>query len=258
MIDLEAPIGVFDSGLGGISVLRELFRLMPHENYLYYGDSAHAPYGNRSLEEIRELSLVVADYLMSRGVKAIVVACNTATSACVRLLRSEHPELPIVGLEPALKPAALAHPGGTIAVMATDMTLKQPKFLSMFKKYKNQAHIVPVPATELVAYVERGELYSPALKKTIEQILKRSITIRPDAIVLGCTHFPFVRKAIEEVAEQSEVFDGSEGAARYCRTLLQERNLLNPQTEEGDVEIMNSSGDVDKIMLSFELLDSEL
>ena len=256
--DKTAPIGVFDSGLGGISVLRELVRLMPGENYIYYGDSANAPYGTRPLEEIRELSMVVAEYLISRGVKALVVACNTATSACVRLLRGMYPDMPIVGLEPAVKPATLTHPGGLVAVLATEMTLKQPKFAALFDRYKDQANLVPVPASELVEFVERDELDSPQLEATIDMILKRSLHDQtPDAIVLGCTHFPFVRKAIEKVAHQSDVFDGSEGAARYCKTLLAEKDLLNPAEMDGDIEIMNSSGDVDKIMLSYELLDSE-
>ena len=250
MTDKTAPIGVFDSGVGGISVLRELVRQMPGENYIFYGDSANAPYGTRPLEEIRELSMVV-------GVKALVVACNTATSACVRILRNKYPDMPIVGLEPAVKPATLSHPGGNIAILATEMTLKQPKFNALMDRYKDQAHLIPVPASELVEFVERGELDSPRLEATIQMILNRSLDTAPDAIVLGCTHFPFVRKAIEKVAHQSDVFDGSEGAAHYCKTLLEEKDLCNPAKTDGDVEIMNSSGDVDKIMLCFELLDSE-
>ena len=257
MTDKTAPIGVFDSGVGGISVLRELVRQMPGENYIFYGDSANAPYGTRPLEEIRELSMVVAEYLISRGVKALVVACNTATSACVRILRNKYPDMPIVGLEPAVKPATLSHPGGNIAILATEMTVKQPKFNALMDRYKDQAHLIPVPASELVECVERGELDSPRLEATIQMILNRSLDTAPDAIVLGCTHFPFVRKAIEKVAHQSDVFDGSEGAAHYCKTLLEEKDLCNPAKTDGDVEIMNSSGDVDKIMLCFELLDSE-
>ena len=153
MDDKLAPIGVFDSGVGGISVLRELVRLMPGENFIFYGDSANAPYGTRPLDEIRELSMVVAEYLISRGVKALVVACNTATSACVRILRNKYPDMPIVGLEPAVKPATLSHPGGNIAILATEMTLKQPKFNALMDRYKDQAHLIPVPASELVEFV---------------------------------------------------------------------------------------------------------
>ena len=135
MDDKLAPIGVFDSGVSWMSVLRELVRLMPGENFIFYGDSANAPYGTRPLDEIRELSMVVAEYLISRGVKALVVACNTATSACVRILRNKYPDMPIVGLEPAVKPATLSHPGGNIAILATEMTLKQPKFNALMDRY---------------------------------------------------------------------------------------------------------------------------
>lgn len=256
MKDKTAPIAVFDSGVGGISVLRELVRLMPGENYIYYGDSANAPYGTRPTEEIRDLTLQAAELLLAQGAKALVVACNTATSAAVRLMRGMYPDLPIVGIEPALKPAVLAYPGGRIAVMATNMTLKQNKFHDLLKRYQDQASIITVPASEIVPYVERGELGGPGLETLIRHILDTRLDAPVDGIVLGCTHFPFVRSVIEKVEPGSRIFDGGNGTAREARRRLALQNLLNPSDEPGDIEIQNSSGSAEKIILCYQLLDA--
>lgn len=256
MKDKAAPIAVFDSGVGGISVLRELVRLMPNENYIYYGDSANAPYGTRPMEEIRELTLHAAELMLAQGAKALVVACNTATSAAVRIMRGMYPDLPIVGIEPALKPAVLAYPGGRIAVMATDMTLKQNKFHALFERYRSQATIITVPATEIVPFVERGELEGAELEALIRHILDTRLDAPVDGIVLGCTHFPFVRPVIEKVEPGSQIFDGGNGTAREARHRLVLQELLNPSCEPGDIEIQNSCGSGEKIMLCYQLLDS--
>lgn len=252
----NAPIAVFDSGVGGISVLRELVQLMPNENYIYLGDSANAPYGTRPVEQIRALTLANVEYLLEQGAKALVVACNTATSAAVRILRGMYPELPIVGIEPALKPAALHHPGGRVAVMATQMTLRQEKFAALLEHYRSQAEIIPVPASELVEFVERGELDSSALLAQVRHILSSHLDAPADAIVLGCTHFPFVRPVIEQAAPHTVIYDGGNGTARETRRQLSVMELANPSAEPGAIEIQNSSGDPEKIMLCYQLLDT--
>ena len=154
----ENPIGVFDSGVGGISVLRELVKIMPNENYLYFGDSINAPYGTKEVSVIRELTIKNIEKLLDMGAKSIVVACNTATSAAVRVLRLMYPEIPLVGIEPAIKPAVEYKEKSRVVVMATPMTLKQEKFQNLMKKYENQAEIVPLPCPGLMEFVERGDL----------------------------------------------------------------------------------------------------
>lgn len=156
--DCRAPVAVFDSGLGGISVLRELVRTLPRENYLYFGDSLHAPYGTKTPQEVVDLSLQAADRLLSQGAKALVVACNTATSAAIRTLRKTYPDLSIVGTEPAIKPAVERHPGGRILMLATAMTVQEEKFQRLKAQYDDQAQIIPIACSGLMEYVEQGIL----------------------------------------------------------------------------------------------------
>ena len=164
MQKIELPVAFFDSGLGGISVLRETVRLLPQEDYLYFGDSLHAPYGVKSVDEVVRLSLENAAMLTARGIKALVVACNTVTSAAIVTLREHYPQLPIIGTEPALKPAVERHPGGRILVMATAMTLSERKFSDLRKHYQQDAEIIPLACSGLMEFVERGELSGPSLE----------------------------------------------------------------------------------------------
>ena len=165
------PIGVLDSGLGGISVLRELVKLMPGEAFLYYGDSANAPYGTRTPEEVIDLTKKDVDFLLERGAKAIVVACNTATSVAIRELREEYEkkDIPVIGIEPALKPAVLAKEHSKVVVMATPMTLSQTKFNSMLHVYEDEANIIKMPCPGLVEYIEGGMLEGPVLDEYLEK-----------------------------------------------------------------------------------------
>lgn len=164
MADCRAPVAVFDSGLGGISVLRELVRTLPMENYLYFGDSLHAPYGTKTPEEVTQLSLQAAQKLLAQGAKALVVACNTATSAAIRTLRKTYPALAIVGTEPAIKPAAERHPGGRILMLATAMTVQEEKFQRLKAQYDEQAQIIPIACSGLMEYVEQGILRGPEVE----------------------------------------------------------------------------------------------
>jgi len=223
----KRPVGVFDSGVGGISVLRELVKIMPHEDYIYFGDSRNAPYGSKTSEEVRELSLSIAGYLIELGVKAIVVACNTATSASVRKLREMYPELVVVGIEPAVKPAALSKDGAKVLVLATPVTLREVKFRQLASLYEDRADIYSVPMHELAAMIERDEKRE-VIKEYIKKELEPHLEMKPDAIVLGCTHYPFVRDIIQEVAgEKIKIFDGGEGVARETRRRIAEKNALN-------------------------------
>lgn len=245
---------MFDSGLGGISVLRELRALMPNERYLYFGDSANAPYGTRTLEDVRALTLRNIGMLYDRGIKAAVIACNTATSAAVSALRERFPDIPIIGMEPALKPAALAHPGGTVLVLATPLTLREEKFSHLMEQYRDGVRIVPLACPELVEFVERGELESEALGRYLHEKLDR-YRAGADAAVLGCTHFPFLRAAIRRVlGDGAALYDGGLGTARQTQRQLALRDLLAPADQSGEVSLENSQNSQKELELSAFLL----
>lgn len=241
MPDCRAPVAVFDSGLGGISVLRELVRTLPRENYLYFGDSLHAPYGTKTPQEVISLSLQAADRLLSQGAKALVVACNTATSAAIRTLRKTYPELAIVGTEPAIKPAVERHPGGRILMLATAMTVQEEKFQRLKAQYDDQAQIIPIACSGLMEYVEQGVLRGSEVEGYLLDKLEPYLKVPIDAVVLGCTHYPFLRGAIRRiVGRRPEIIDGSIGIARQLERRLEEQGLLNPGDVSGKVEFQNS------------------
>ena len=251
------PIAVFDSGLGGVSVLRELIRLMPEENYLYFGDSANAPYGIRSVEDVRALTLQRIGELYARGIKAAVIACNTATSAAVKDLRATFPDIPIIGMEPAVKPAVLAHPKGRVLILATPLTLREEKLGHLLEQYAPLAEIIKIPCPELVAFVERGELNSPALYAYLNERLG-AYRGSADAAVLGCTHFPFVRRAIGSVlGSGTELFDGGPGTARETRRRLMQHRTRTDQQGQGSVRIENSCDNPQEITLTRQLLTTD-
>lgn len=237
-----APIGVFDSGLGGISVLRALVREMPNEDFLYYGDSANAPYGTKSLEEVRALTVSSVEYLMQKGVKAIVVACNTATSAAVRFLRETYPNEIIIGIEPAIKPATAVCEQPNIIAMATPMTLKEQKFHALMDRYKAQANIMPLPCPGLVEFVEDGKVGTDEFLQFMTTLLAPFKEQKIDAVVLGCTHYPFAVSEIKKVlGEHVKLFDGAWGTARETKRRIAAANLLNDHNELGTIIYENSA-----------------
>lgn len=252
------PIGVFDSGMGGISVLKELYKIMPQEHYIYFGDSKNAPYGTRPLEEIRRLTITNIEFLLEQGAKGIVVACNTATAAAVRILRGMYPDIPLVGIEPAIKPAALQPGHPTILVMATPMTIQGKKYRNLMANYETQAKIIGLPCPGLMEFVESGNTDGDDLKAFIEQLLAPYLgTI--DSIVLGCTHYPFVRGLIQEVAgEHVRIFDGGSGTAREMQRRLKEAGLLSANTGSGSVTFENSLAKEEEIELSKTLFQKKL
>ena len=242
---MKRQIAVFDSGVGGISVLRELVALMPHEDFLFYGDSAHAPYGTKSTEEVRELTVSHVKDFLRRECKGVVIACNTATSAAVYTLRQMYPDLPIVGIEPALKPAAENCPGGRILVLAPPMTIREEKFHRLLSRYDEQAFVIPLPAPGLMEFVEVGKTGDEELKSFLEKLLdpyRRGKPDAVDAVVLGCTHYPFVADHILGVlGEGVLIFDGAYGTAKEMRRRLSEAGLLEDDaTHEGVVTFENS------------------
>lgn len=240
MREAERPIAVFDSGLGGISVLRALVRLMPQENYLYFGDSLHAPYGSRPTREIRDLSFAAAQSLFDRGAKALVIACNTATSAAVDELRAAYPERIIIGIEPALKLAVERHPNGRILVMATEATLRERRFALLMEHYAANCEILKRPCPELVEYVERGELEGERVERSLRNYLADCLDNPPEAAVLGCTHFPFLRPVLHRLlGAHTELLDGAEGTARETKRRLESAGLLRADGD-GSVELTNS------------------
>ena len=246
-------IAVFDSGVGGISVLRHLRRLMPGERYLYFGDSANAPYGTRTRDEVEALTFAAARRLSARGIKALVVACNTATSAAIGDLRKAYPELIVVGIEPALKLAYDRYPGGGIGVMATPMTLREEKFETLMHRYDHGCRVYKIPAPGLVKLVERGLADSPE-SETLLRELFAPYQGKLDALVLGCTHYPFAAGAISRVlGEGVALLDGGEGTARETRRRLAAADLLENGT--GEVILTNSLPDESVLELSRTLLE---
>ena len=252
-MDKHSDIAVFDSGVGGVSVLRELRRLMPAERFYYFGDSANAPYGRRSTEEVRALTLAAGrKLLIDRDCKALVVACTTATAAAINDLRAAYPDRIIVGIEPALKLACDRHPGGTIGIMATDVTLREKKLAALMERVKRDCTVLRLPSPGIVELVEAGKAEGAEALALMERILGPLVG-RMDALVLGCTHFPFMRKAMAQVlGDGVELLDGGEGTARETKRRLQEAGLLNDGP--GGLFVENSSSDPGKIALTLELL----
>lgn len=246
------PIGVFDSGLGGISVLKEIHALMPEEDLIFIGDSAHNPYGTKSKEEIVERCIAICDFLNEKHVKAIVVACNTATSAAIPILRERY-DFDIIGMEPALKVACDRKENQTIAVWATDFTLKEKKFANLMERFNKEHEIVKVPAPKLVRIVEEDKLEDETtVKEALTSYFEKSCPEKLDSIVLGCTHFVFYRPMLENlVNEHIQIVDGNNGTARHLKELLAKRNLLNDKG--GKVEWFNT--DESKLDLSKKLFE---
>lgn len=245
-------IAVFDSGVGGLSVLRHLLRVLPGERFLYFGDSANAPYGTRSKEEVRRLSYAVVDRLIARGIKALVVACNTITSVAIQNLREKYPDLIVIGIEPALKLAADQYPGGGIGVMATPLTLREEKFAGLMARCGNHCTIYKIPAPRLVEIVEAGRVDTEETRQMFREMFA-PYRGKLDALVLGCTHYPFASHTISDVLEHKvTILDGGDGTARETKRRLETVGLLENGT--GEVIIENSLNTPEILELSWKLL----
>jgi glutamate racemase len=222
----HGSIGVFDSGVGGLSVWREIVRQMPHEATIYVADQAHVPYGNRSLAEVQEFSEAIARFLIDRGAKIIVVACNTASAAALYALRRTFPQLPFVGMEPAVKPAIERTRSGVVAVIATEATFQGELFASLLERYAHDVEVLTQVCPGLVGAVEAGALETPETEALLRQCLTPLLEARVDQLVLGCTHYPFLRAAIESVVgEGISVIDPAPAVARQTSRVLAQRGL---------------------------------
>lgn len=223
----EAPIGVFDSGVGGLTVLREIRALLPNESLLYVADSGHVPYGEKSAEFIRERCRAIAEFLLARDAKALVLACNTATVAAVAQLRVLYPQLPIVAMEPAVKPAAAATRSGVVGVLATTGTLKSARFAALLDQFASDVRVVTQPCPGLVELIEAGDLDDPALHALLRGYVEPLLAQGCDTLILGCTHYPFLKPLLSQWLDPSiSLIDTGAAVARQLQRLLSERQLL--------------------------------
>ena len=223
--DKDLPIGVFDSGAGGVSVLSEMIRRLPFEKFIYYGDSAHAPYGTKEPAEVKKLAIDAADFLYRKKIKAMVVACNTATSVAIDDIRRAFP-IPVVGMEPAVKPAVELGKHGKILVMATPITLQMEKFHHLVERFHDREEIIPLPCPGLVELIEEGELEGARIRHYLDNLFAAVDMDQVYAVVLGCTHYPFIRKAIaQKLGNGIEIIDGNSGTVRQLERVLQANGL---------------------------------
>ena len=237
----ENPIGVFDSGVGGLSVLREIRRELPGEDLLYVADSGHAPYGDKSRQAIEARSIAIVEFLLSQHAKAIVVACNTATSAAVETLRARFP-VPIVAMEPAVKPAAESTKSGVIGVLATSGTLGSDNFARLHERFGAEVDILVQACPGLVELVEAGNLSGGKTRVLLEKYLVPLLEQQADAIVLGCTHYPFLIPLIQEIAGPAvAIIDPAAAVARELRRRLANAGLLSGKCRPGAEQFWSSA-----------------
>lgn len=239
-------IGVMDSGVGGLSVLQHINRLLPYEHLNYVADSQYAPYGSLSPEKITERCFTIADFLVAQNVKALVVACNTATAASIQLMREKY-TLPIIGMEPAVKPAALASKNGIIGVLATVGTLKSAQFAALLANYGQDIQVHTQGCIGLVECIERGEINTASTKALLTQYCTPLLESGADTIVLGCTHYPLVRELIQEIVdEEVAVIDTGEAVAKHLQATLAAKSLLAALEGEPGITIWTNNEAVDK------------
>lgn len=239
MANSKNMIGIFDSGLGGISVWQALHDALPNESLIYLGDGARCPYGSRSSDEVRQFTEEAVERLLAEGCKMIVLACNTATAVAIKGLREKYPHIPFVGLEPAVKPAALTTKTGVIGVLATERSLQGDHFRRNEEKYGSTVKILKAVGEGFVEAVENNEEQTPETEALIRKAVQPLVDGGADRIVLGCTHYPFLRKTIEQIAgSRVEVIDSSEAVARRVAALLDEHNLRADATAEAEYRFL--------------------
>lgn len=254
MVNDRRPIAVFDSGVGGVSVLRELLIQMPNENYIYFGDSANAPYGSKSHDDIRTLTMQHTEKLVQNA-KALVIACNTATSVAIDDIRRKYTDIPIIGVEPAVKPATERFPGGKILVMATPATLNEHRFIALATKYKNSCDILRLPCYKLAGLIEQGHVNDSVVNDYIRELLA-PYKNKVDCVVLGCTHYPFVKNIISKnIGENTIIFDGAYGTAKETKHKLTEKGLITQSMSKGTLEILTSANRAEFERIVYKLLE---
>jgi glutamate racemase len=241
----SSPIGIFDSGIGGLSVWREIARQLPHEDTIYFADQIHIPYGPRSLQEICSFSETITHFLLDRDCKIIVVACNAASAAALKHLRATFPDVPFVGMEPAVKPAAETTHTGVVGVLATPATFQGELFASVVERFANEVQLVKEVCPGLVQQIEAGRLSTPDTLEMLDRFLQPIREANADTIVLGCTHYPFVIEAIRQLAPGVNVIDPAPAVARQIDRVLRERGLRCEDERIGQHRFV-TSGDRDR------------
>lgn len=236
------PIALYDSGVGGLSVLRAAQAALPHEHLLYFGDQANVPYGSRSLEELRAIAEASARFLLSQGAKLIVIACNTASAAALKHLRAVFPDLPFVGMEPAVKPAAEQSHTRKVGVLATPSTFHGELYASVVERFAKDVEIFQSTCPGLVKQIEKARLNTPKTRRILEEAVLPMLDAGADTLVMGCTHYPFVIPLIESIAAgRARVIDPAPAVARQTARVLAERSLLNPSPEQSRLRFITSS-----------------
>jgi glutamate racemase len=251
---LKETIGVFDSGLGGLSVLRSIRQELPSQPVIYIGDQYHVPYGQRSLEEVRQFSMEVTRFLLSQGAELIVVACNTASAAALHSLRLEFPNVPFVGMEPAVKPAAEQTHTGVVGVLATYATFQAALYASLVERFANGVTLLQDPCIGLVGEIEKGNLDGPETRKILKNALEPMLAKGIDTVVMGCTHYPFVIPLVKEiVGADVRVIDPAPAVARQTRRMLSEHHLLAEGSQPASVRYYTTGDPVqmEKLLPSF-------
>lgn len=232
----ERPIGIFDSGIGGLTVTATIRQALPAERLLYFGDGAHVPYGPRSLEEVRGFSFGITEALLEKGAKVIVIACNTASAAALRALREAYPDVPFVGMEPAVKPAVEHTRTGVVGVIATVATFQSELYATIVERFAHGVEVLHQPCPGLVKQIEAGEFDTPATEAMLRGWLEPLVARNIDALVLGCTHYPIVRPLIERiVGPDVRVIDPAPAIARQLQRVLQRDGIEAPGHQQGDL-----------------------
>lgn len=258
VISSSSPIGVFDSGVGGLSVLRTIRVQMPLEDVIYFGDQGHVPYGPRPMEQIQSFSKGITNFLLGKASKIIVVACNTASAAALKFLRERFPNVPFVGMEPAVKPAAETTQTGKVGVLATPATFQGALYASVVERFGNGVELFQHTCPGLVDQIEKGDLDSPATRSILEDALGLMLEKNIDTVVLGCTHYPFVIPLIQQiVGEKVRVIDPAPAVARQVKRVLESRGLLNNAERGRRVEFYTSGDAVEMQSMLPKLLGEE-
>jgi len=254
-VTAETPlIGVFDSGVGGLSVLREIHALLPAQPVLYFADQGHVPYGSRQIEEVRAFARGITRYLLGQGAQLIVIACNTASVAALKILRDEFPQIPFVGMEPAVKPAAEQSLSRKIGILATEATFQTAMYASVVDRFAHGVMLMEDPCPGLVSQIEKGNLAGKETRAILTRALEPMVNAGVDTIVMGCTHYPFVIPLIHELAgSQLRIIDPAPAVARQVRRVLEANNLLNPGSDAAMVRFV-TSGDVAQFQQALHLL----
>lgn len=253
------PLGVFDSGVGGLSIFHQIRLLLPSENILYIADQAHVPYGTRTREEIRLYSDAILRYFLANKVKLTVIACNTASAAALHFLREKYPDHTLVGMEPAVKPAAQTTHTRRVGVLATQATFQSELYASVLERFAQDVKVFENTCPGLVSQIEKGALNSPDTRRILEAAIHPMLEQGVDTIVLGCTHYPFVIPLIREIAGLDvDVIDPAPAIARQTKRLLEEKRLLNPETKKGRVSLFSTNSPENMRLLLPTLIGEEI